>query len=202
MTSESSDITTRSYRQRKRAENQAETRRRITEAAVDLHGSIGPARTTVSAIADRAGVQRATVYRHFPDDQAMLNACSAHYGERYPRPDRALWQDIADPHERLAAALDALYAWYEQVEPMLTNVTRDVAVMPALTEVASRRLRYLAAVEDELAGGWVSTGDQRQLRAALALALDFGCWRLFQARGLPRADAVALMVQLVGLASA
>jgi AcrR family transcriptional regulator len=199
MDSESPD-TTRTYRQRKRAENQAETRRRITEAAVGLHGSIGPARTTVSAIADRAGVQRATVYRHFPNDQAMLDACSAHFGERHPPPDVARWRDLADPQERLAAALEALYAWYEEVEPMLTNVTRDLASMPALSEVASRRLRYLATVEDELAAGTESAGDQRRRRAALALALDFGCWRLLRTRGLKRADAVALMAGMVAAA--
>jgi hypothetical protein len=90
-----------------------------------------------------------------------------------------------------------LYAWYEHVEPMLTNVTRDVALMPELTEVASRRLRYLAAVEDELAVGWGSTGDQHQLRAALALALDFGGWRVLYTRGLPRADVVVLMAAMV-----
>jgi AcrR family transcriptional regulator len=202
MTGESPDRSTRAYRQRKRAENQAETRRRITEAAVELHGSIGPARTTVSAIAGRAGVQRATVYRHFPDDRAMLEACSAHYGERHPPPDPAWWRGIADPQERLAAALDALYAWYEEVEPMLTNVTRDMALMPALNDLASRRIRYLATVEDDLAASWGSAGDQRRRRAALALALDFGCWRLLHRRGLPRADAVALMAQLQRPASA
>src|SRR5688500_10745162 len=102
----------RKYELKKRAEAQDETRRRITEATVELHGTIGPARTTISAIAERAGVQRLTVYRHFPDERALLGACTSHWRERHPPPDPGPWTAIEDPRERAERALGELYGWY------------------------------------------------------------------------------------------
>src|SRR5918996_4055938 len=87
----------RPYRKRRRAELEDQTRLRITEAAVELHGRVGPARTTISAVADRAGVQRATVYRHFPDEDALFAACSGHWAAMNPSPDPSAWQAIRDP---------------------------------------------------------------------------------------------------------
>src|SRR5215208_4227168 len=118
--------TKRRYEKRARAAAEEATRLRIIEAAIDLHGTTGPARTTISAIAERAGVRRATVYRHFPDERALFLGCSGTWAERNPVPDPETWATISDPPARLVAALDALYAWYERVEPMLTAVTRDV----------------------------------------------------------------------------
>src|SRR5689334_8017173 len=115
----------RPYRKRARAAHEQATRTRVIDAAIALHGTVGPARTTISAIAERAGVRRATVYRHFPDERALFLGCSGTWGERNPVPDPAGWVDIADPGERLETALVALYAWYEQVEPMLSAVLRD-----------------------------------------------------------------------------
>src|SRR5215207_8188944 len=119
MANESPTKTTRRYQQRKRAASQAQTRRRITEAAMELHGTVGPARTTISAIADRAGVRRATVYRHFPDERALFQACSGMFAKANPPPDPAQWSSIDHPERRLAVALDALYGWYERVAHML-----------------------------------------------------------------------------------
>src|SRR5215204_5749017 len=113
----------RPYRKRRRAELEAETRVRITEATVDLHGSVGPARTTISAVADRAGVQRATVYRYFPDEDALFDACSSHWMAQHPLPDPAAWAKIEDPEERLRTALSELYEWYERGEYMLERTT-------------------------------------------------------------------------------
>ena len=115
----------RRYRKRRRAELEDQTRLRITEAAVDLHGSVGPAKTTISAIADRAGVQRATVYRHFPDEAALFDACSSHWAAQHPLPDLEAWAAIEDPGERLTTALAELYAWYADAEYMLDKTTRD-----------------------------------------------------------------------------
>src|ERR1041384_2245606 len=106
----------RRYRKRRRAELEDGTRRRITEAAVDLHGTLGPARTTVSAVAERAGVQRATVYRHFPDEEALFAACSAHWIAAHPLPDLDAWAQIDDPDECLVVALGESYAWFERGE--------------------------------------------------------------------------------------
>src|SRR3954447_6211134 len=103
----------RTYTLKRRAEQQAETRRKIVEAAVDLHTSIGPAATTVSMVAERAGVQRHTFYAHFPDERSLLMACSGLALERDPLPDAAPWRSIDDRRERLRTGLSAVYSWYE-----------------------------------------------------------------------------------------
>src|SRR4029079_8695120 len=118
----SAEKRTRRYQLRKRADAMQDTRRRITEAAVELHGSVGPARTTLSAVAERAGVQRQTVSRHFPTDDDLFDACSGHFAATHPLPDLEAWRAIADPAERLGLALDELYAYYEGTEAMYANL--------------------------------------------------------------------------------
>src|SRR5918993_2434066 len=125
MSAEIRPTTKRRYEKRARAAQEEATRQRVIEAAMALHGTVGPARTTVSAIAERAGVRRATVYRHFPDERALFLGCSGAWAERNPPPDPAAWASVADPGARLEAALDALYGWYEQAEPMLGKLLRD-----------------------------------------------------------------------------
>src|ERR1700741_385861 len=120
----------RPYRKTRRAASEQETRQRITDAAVALHQAVGPARTTVKAIAERAGVQRATVYRHFPDEEALFAACTAHYYGRHPMPDPGSWRAIDPPERRLRAALADLYAWYAETEPMLASGIRDIEHVP------------------------------------------------------------------------
>src|SRR4051794_24971847 len=127
----------RTYRKKRRAEQQAETRQRIVEAMVDLHREVGPARTTISAIAERAGVERLTVYRHFPDERSMFEACTSHYATQEPGPDPSTWADIDDPSERLRAALLAFYDYYRRAEDVLTHAARDVPQLPALAAVLS-----------------------------------------------------------------
>jgi AcrR family transcriptional regulator len=195
--------TKRRYEKRARAAHEQETRMRIVEAAIGLHGTVGPARTTVSAIAERAGVRRSTVYRHFPDERALFLGCSGTWRERNPVPDPATWSAIPDPADRLAAALDAIYGWYEQVEPMLTALLRDADEMPIIGELQAGRYAYLAAVEDGLAPGWGARGlAARRLRATIGLALDFDAWRTLHGRGLSRADAIAVMSSAVQGAAA
>jgi AcrR family transcriptional regulator len=190
--------TKRRYEKRARAAQEEATRLRIIESAIALHGTIGPARTTISAIAERAGVRRATVYRHFPDERALLESCSGTFRERNPPPDPATWGSIPDPATRLAAALDAIYAWYERVEPMLTAVLRDIDAMPIIGEIQAGRLAYLAGVEDGLASGWGARGHAAtRLRATIGLALEFLAWRALHERGLSRADAIAVMSSAV-----
>jgi AcrR family transcriptional regulator len=193
----------RRYEKRARAAQEDATRLRIVEAAIALHGTVGPARTTISAIAEHAGVRRATVYRHFPDERALFLGCSGTFRERNPPPDPATWASIPDPAARLAAALDAIYGWYERVEPMLSAVLRDVEAMPIIKELQAERLAYLAAVEDGLASGWGARGTAaKRLRATIALALDFFAWRTLRERGLRRPDAIAVMSSAVGAAAA
>ena len=184
----------RRYEKKARAEQEEATRQRIIEATIELHGTVGPARTTIAAIAERAGVRRATVYRHFPDDRALFLGCSGQWRERNPVPDPAGWAAIADPQERLAAALDAMYAWYERTEPMMSALLRDADQVPIIAELQAGRLAYLRAVEDGLVKGWGARGRAAaRLRAAVGLALDFHAWRALHRRGVVRADAIAIM---------
>src|SRR5919199_4104730 len=163
--------TSRTYELKKRAERQEETRRRIVAAAVELHTKLGPARTTVQAIAEKAGVTRPTVYAHFPDARSLLEACSGHVRATIPPPDPALWRSISDPSERLETALRELYGYYERLEPLLENVQRDAAVMPLVAEMNSYRTRYLEEIRDHLLEGWRSRGGARaRVRRAIGHA--------------------------------
>src|SRR6476659_7730703 len=123
----------RPYRMTRRAEAEARTRQRITESTVHLHGTLGPARTSISAIAAHAGVRRATVYRHFPDQEALFAACSSHWRAANPEPDPSAWAAIDDPAERLRRALEELYAYYRSTESMRERVLRDEPSLPILT---------------------------------------------------------------------
>lgn len=191
---------TRTYRKRRRAEHEAQTRRRITEAAVTLHGTVGPARTTIKAIAAEAGVQRATVYRHFPELESLFMACSALWASRNPPPDPEAWSAIADPDDRLKQALSELYAWYEWAEPMLTNVSRDAPLVPASTEASAVFASHFEALHAALMRGRTARGRRRAVTAgAIGHALDFSTWRsLVRDQELHPGEAVALMTALVG----
>src|SRR3954451_14010952 len=124
----------RQYRMKRRAEQEAETRLRITKSAVDLHGSLGPANPSVSAVAERAGVRRSTLYRHFPDERALFGACSAHWAAENPPPDISRWAAVEDTDERLASALAELYAFYRRNEEMLDKLLRDAPTVPVVEE--------------------------------------------------------------------
>ncbi len=193
----------RRYRKRRRAEQEDQTRLRITEAAVDLHGTVGPARTTVSAVAERAGVQRATVYRHFPDDEALFAACSAHWIAAHPLPDIAAWAEVADPGERLVLALKERYAWLEGGEQMLERTTRDAALVPAMARPVAAATAWAEAAVDVLMRGRPQRGARRQaVRAAIAHAISYPTWRsLVREQGLPQAAAIDLMTALVAVAA-
>jgi len=196
------DEGTRRYRKRRRAAQEEATRRRITEAAVDLHGSVGPAKTTVSGVAERAGVQRATVYRHFPDEAALFAACSAHWMGEHPLPDLAAWAAIGDSEERLRAGLGELYTWFERGESMLEKTTRDAAVVPALRPAMEGSALWAEAAAETLLRGRRERGARRRrARAAIGHALSFPTWRsLIREQGLSVQEAVALMAGLVAAA--
>jgi len=181
---------------RKRAEGVAETRRRIVEAAVRLHGTIGPAATTISALADEAGVTRLTVYRHFPDDKALFMACSAHWVAGQVMPDPEAWSRIDGPVERLRAALSDLYRFYRDGEPMLTNVRRDRAALPV--ELRDRTDAAEGQFRDLLLQPFAARGSRRRrLRAVLGHAVSFWTWRsLCVDQGLSDRDAVQAMAAL------
>ena len=173
-----------------------DTRRRIVEAAIDLHATIGPARTSVSAVADRAGVQRQTYYRHFPDERSLLRACSGLHQERAPMPDAEALREIADPYDRLGQGLTELYGYYAANEALLANVIRDSEVDPLVREATETSVgRALAAIRDVLAEPFSSSP---QLLATIDLALDFTTWRsLVRRSGLTQDGAVELVASIV-----
>ncbi len=194
----------RPYRKRRRAEAEAQTRERITVAAVELHGSVGPARTTVTEVARRAGVQRATVYRHFPDEEALFQACTAHYWARHPPPDPAAWAALTDHRERLERGLTETYDWYAETEPMLSATGRDAGRVAAMEQARAEFLGYLEAVRSVLLRGRRERGHgRRRVAAAIGHALDFGTWHsLTVTQELDRDETVSLMVALVELGDA
>jgi AcrR family transcriptional regulator len=189
----------RKYEMKRRAERMQETRRRITEAAVELHQTVGPARTTVSAIAEKAGVQRHTYYAHFPELKELYQACMGHYAERNPVPEPSSWTDIAEPEERLRVALSEVYAYYSGNEAMVSNVLRDAALDPVVQETIVPFDQYWETVRDTIADAFEASGERHEaLLGAIALAQDFQTWRtLVRQQGLGDDRAVELMLGMV-----
>jgi AcrR family transcriptional regulator len=185
----------RTYRKAKRAQDEGRTRNRIVDATEYLHGSVGPAHTTVSAVADRAGVTRATVYRHFASDESLFLACSRQWLSRQRLPDPAAWDLIEDPTERLSAGLVDIYGFYRRGQQMIRNIHRDVDAVPAVV-VAARRSREQQWLDTLLAP---QPGHRRKLvRAAVAHATTFTTWQsLCGTQGLSDRSAAELMVGMV-----
>jgi AcrR family transcriptional regulator len=186
---------TRTYTLKRRAERQALTRRRIVEAAVDLHGSIGPALTTISMVAERAGVQRHTLYAHFPDERSLFLACSGlAFEERDPPPDAEAWRAIADPNERLRVGLRAIYDWYQRNAELAACVLRDAEYHALTREVTELRLGPPMAAYGEVLGARLNA----KQRAVLRLALSFFTWRtLVRESGMKQGAAVGAMVEAI-----
>jgi AcrR family transcriptional regulator len=171
------------------------THERITHAAVELHGTVGPAATTMSAVAELAGVTRATLYRHFPNEEALFTACSADWLAANPGPDPSVWATVSDPARRLADALAEFYAYYRSTERMRTNLIRDIAAVPerfrsGITGFPPTTLQVLEA-------GWPGSTEARLRHAAIRHAIAFETWRSLAAEGLTNEEAVELMVRLV-----
>jgi AcrR family transcriptional regulator len=203
MPSNKRDKRRRRYQLRERARRQERTRLRITEAAVQLHGTVGPAHTTISEVAKLAGVQRMTVYNHFATDADLFDACSSHWITRNPPPDAAAWKRIDDPLERTAVALGEMSAYYRRNEQMIGNVLRDAQLIPALGTVMDQK--WWPAIEgmvEVLADGWRPEASAGALRfATLRLALDFCTWRSLTSSGLDDEGAAQLAVRFVATIS-
>jgi AcrR family transcriptional regulator len=183
----------RAYRLSARAESQAETRQRIIDAAIALHEKLGPAHTPMSAIAERAGVQRLTLYRHFADEAAMLAACTAHWGAEHPFPDAALWDGIKDPTTRAAAALTAHYDYYAGTRRMWSVAYRDVGLVKPIQPVLAQVDEHLREAAGFLAAAFRAKGVvSRRLAATLRHALAYSTWASLEDLGLDTAAKVAL----------
>lgn len=189
----------RKYELKRRAERMEETRRRIVDAAERLHGSVGFVNATISAVAEEAGVERLTVYRHFPDERSLVAACAVHFFAGHPLPDPSPWRRIRNPEQRLRVGLTAVYGWYAAVETHVANFLRDAPLKPFLYETGAPMVSYFDTARDVLAAGWGARGARRRrLLAAIGHALDFSTWRsLARQQGLGDGEAVELMVRLV-----
>ena len=193
----------RTYTMTRRAEQQEQTRRRITESAVELHGTLGPALTSMSAVAAHAGVRRSTLYRHFGDEAALFHACSAHWAAANPLPDLARWAEISDPSHRLTIALKEIYPFYRRNENMLDNLFRDQSTVAAVGEHFAAFHGYLVAAVDILMTGRRLRGaERRRTAAALGHAVAYSTWRsLAGQHGLTDVETSVLVCALVAAAA-
>jgi AcrR family transcriptional regulator len=191
------------YNLKRRAERQEETRLRITRATLELHEILGPSKTTISAIAERAGVGRPTVYAHFPDELSLGKACSSLGLAENPPPDPGSWEEISDPEQRLRVALAELYAYFRRRERMLANVLRDAEreweSKPHVREIMEPLVEHWERMKETLAAGWEVGEDRAQpLPGAIGLALDFETWHtMVRKQGLTDEQALDLMVGMV-----
>ncbi|MDQ5811827.1 MAG: TetR/AcrR family transcriptional regulator [Actinomycetota bacterium] len=189
------------YNLKARAERYQQTRQRIVEATVELHRTAGPARTTITEIAKKAGVERQTVYNHFPDELSLFKACSAHNRALNPPPGPEPWKLIPDPEERLRRALAEVYDYYRRNEQMLANVTRDAQANPNTRKVMEPRIKHQERMRDALAAGWEQGDKQRSKRllyGALWITLEFQTWHtLARQQGFDDDESIELMVSMV-----
>jgi AcrR family transcriptional regulator len=196
------------YELKKRAVKQEETRLRIVRATLELHESVGPALTTRSAIAERAGVTRPTVYSHFPDDLSLGKACSSLGLSENPLPDPGRWEEISEPEERLRAALIDLYSYFRRRERLWANILRDQELLyagndPEALEAAAQImgpiLLHWDRMKETIAAGWgPSEGIPQVLLGTIGFALDFQAWRaMVRTQGMSDEQAIELMVGMV-----
>lgn len=196
--------TRRPYTLKVRARRQEEVHHRITLAAVHLHGAIGPAKTTMKAIAEHAGVRRATIYNHFSSEFELLDACSSHWFGQNPPPDPSPWAAIGDPAQRVRQALGEMYDYYTRGRYMLEKVLRDAPLVPALAEILRHKwLPLLEQIVGILAAGWDygASEDEDNARASLKVAFDFFTWRTLVDSGLSNEKAAELAAGWVALDS-
>jgi AcrR family transcriptional regulator len=189
---------TRKYEQKQRAKQQEETRLRIIEATIALHEEVGGG-APITSIAERAGVGRVTLYRHFPDEKSLLSACTGHYLTVNPPPDSAAWRGVADPECRLRTALGEIYAYYRRTEGLLARAEQEAPANPVLAEVLEPFAAYWRDIRDILVEGWRGGP---LVTAAIGHAIAFGTWRsLVREQGLDDDQAITLMTTLVHCAS-
>jgi AcrR family transcriptional regulator len=186
----------RRYTLKARAESQEETRQRITAAAAELHEALGPAQTSITAIAERAGVERLTVYRHFPDELALLRACGAHYRALHPPPAPARWEAIAAPRRRLDQALTELYRHFRDTEGMWSHVLADAEKSVVVRQAAEPRFHYLREAATVLSRGFTGLAP-----IAITHAVQFTTWQSFARAQVGDETAVRLMVLLATVAA-
>jgi AcrR family transcriptional regulator len=187
----------RTYQLKRRAERQEETRQRILAATVALHERVGVPGTSISAVAEQAGVERLTVYRHFADEGALLTAATTYYLAANPPPDPEPWRDIADPELRLRVGLTAAYAYHQQTEGMIGRLIQGLPYKPVICDALEGYSTYWMNVQRILSQGW-DAPDPRLIAAAVGHTVSFKTWHsLIRDVGLDNAQALELMVGMV-----
>jgi AcrR family transcriptional regulator len=192
----------RRYHMRERARTLEETRRRIVEATMQLHEEIGPRATTMSAIADRAGVQRLTVYRHFPDETAVFKACTSHWLDLNPLPDQSAWEAIQDPVLRFQTAISAFYDYYSRTRRMWTAAFRDAPDVPALHEPMAEVANYLQNAAEDLIAPLGNGNVVGNVAPTVRHALQFSTWAELDGQGISNSGKVELVTGWLGLEKA
>jgi AcrR family transcriptional regulator len=187
----------RRYKLKERALSQQETRERIVEAAVALHENPGPRATTISAIAERAGVQRLTVYRHFPTDAALFDACSSHWNAANPPPDPSVWASIADPTRRAQTAVLALYRYFRASRRMLASVLRDAPFVEQVEKALKPYRSYLTDVAQGLSAAFSAGGRAEAVRLTISHAVQFETWSALTRGGLSDEAAAKLVLDWI-----
>ena len=189
---------TRKYEMVKRREKVEETRRRIAKATYELHSTIGPASTTVAQIAERARLPRQTIYRNFPTQLDLFRGCIAFGLDLSPPPDPVAWQEIADRDQRLHSGLTELYAWFEDVEAIMTNSLRDIGALPAAAEAMQPLAELMQFMHDTLSTGW----EIHSVSPLIRLAIDFSTWKMLRrVEGIESEAIIEFWVQLIGCRS-
>jgi AcrR family transcriptional regulator len=192
------EMGTRKYHQKQRARQVQETRRKIVQAAMDLHETQGPANTSIKAVADRAGVQRLTVYRHFPDDTSLYQACTSHWLELNPPPDPGNWAGIESADERNCAALLAFCRYYRATADMWRVTYRDLDQVEALQEPVAGFEAFLGQVRDDLLRAWSPPRPVRKnVAAILRHALRFTTWQSLHLEKLSEQQKAKLLTEWV-----
>jgi AcrR family transcriptional regulator len=190
----------RQYRQSLRSEKTASTRQRIVEAAIELHGTVGPANTSLSAVARKANVSRPTLYSHFPDEASLFHACTMHWMSQDPPPDPAAWLEIDDPRRRIGTALSEIYSHYARNEQMIGNVLRDMYLVESMRSFNVPLVEESFAAMREILGSAFGDGPDLAVRrrATVSVAISFNTWKsLVRIEGLTNEEAADLMAQLV-----
>lgn len=175
----------RKYKMTRRAQEQERTRQKIVAATMALHGSVGPKATTISAVAEKAGVQRLTVYRHFPDEESLFLACSTQWLSENAPPNISDWADQRNPQKRTAHALLSLYGYFGETRDMWQLVYRDIDQVPAMQRPLDEFHDYLSSIRDDLLAGWQPKGRKSQpLRATVGHVLRFDTWNSLKSQNL------------------
>lgn len=188
----------RNYKKTRRAEQQDQTRERIVKATVALHEELGPAKTSIKAVAEKAGVQRLTVYRHFPDEVSLFQACTSHWLGLNPPPSFSDWDEITQEDERSYAVLLAFYHYYRRTETMWVGAYRDVEDIEALQIPMGKFEEYIDQARDDLLACWKVTGKRkRQLSTTLRHCLRFTTWRSLKSDNLKDSQIAELVMSWI-----